>query len=337
MGLMSNLNRRQVLASGTVAILAGGSHRARAQVIPATPEPGAVKMGVSPWLGTGIWEIAAQKGLFTAHGLEHVDLVNFTTDSDMNAALASGAVQCACLSPQGLIHFLEAGLPVRVVLLLDVSMTADAIISDGSVSDVAGLRGKRVAYEEGSTSDLLLNYALAQAGMTIADVEKVPMPASDAGAAVIAGQVPVAVTYEPYQSVALKQNPKVKVIFDAARAPGLISDILVVRDDYAEAKPGQIVALIRAWDAGLVAYQADVAGSRALISTAIGSKPEELASGFDGIAYYSAASNKTELGGRFATQIVPAVYDAAKKAGLVTREVDLAKTIDTRFVDAALR
>lgn len=42
--------------------------------------------------------------------------------------------------------------------------------------------------------------------MTINDIVRVPMPAADAGTALIAGRVPVAVTYEPYISTALAQT-----------------------------------------------------------------------------------------------------------------------------------
>ena len=103
---------------------------------------------------------------------------------------------------------MAAGLPIKIVALLDVSKTADAIISDGTVTDIKGLKGKQVAYEEGTTSDILLNYALGQNGMTIADIQKVPMPAADAGAALIAGKVPVAVTYEPYLTLADAAEPE---------------------------------------------------------------------------------------------------------------------------------
>ena len=43
-----------------------------------------------------------------------------------------------------------------------------------------------------------------------------------------AGKVPVAVTYEPYLTTAMKQNAKVKRIYAASVEPGLISDVLVV-------------------------------------------------------------------------------------------------------------
>lgn len=330
------LNRRRVLQAGAATFVTGALGRAAfAQDIPTTPEAGAVKMAVEPWLGYGQWHIAAKKELFKANGLAEVEVINFNTDADLNAALAAGQVQCGNIATHTAMAFAAAGLPIKIVMLLDVSMTADAMLSDGSVASVKDLKGKQVAYEEGTTSDILLNYALAQNGMTIADIQKVPMPASDAGAALIAGKVPVAVTYEPYLTLAKAQNSKVSMLYSAGENPGLISDVFVVREDFLAEKPGQVLALIKSWDAALADYKADTAGGRAIISEAVGAKPEELATAFDGVIYYSLAENKTQLTGDFVNKVVPEVEAAATKAGLLTTDVDLAKLIDTRFVAAA--
>lgn len=333
-------NRRQVLRSGAatlaVGALAGSAFRsALAEGIPTSPEAGAIKMGIEPWLGYGQWHIAARKDHFKANGLDDVEIVNFTTDADLNAALAAGQIQCGNIATHTAMAFAAAGLPIKIVMLLDVSMTADAMLTDGSVASVKDLKGKQVAYEEGTTSDILLNYALSQNGMTVADIQKVPMPAADAGSALIAGRVPVAVTYEPYLTLARAQNDKVTMLYSAGENPGLISDVFVVREDFLAAKPGQVLALLKSWDAALADYKADTAGGRAIISEAVGAKPEELATAFDGVIYYSLAENKTELSGDFVNKVVPEVEAAAAKAGLLTRDVDLATLIDTRFVAAA--
>jgi NitT/TauT family transport system substrate-binding protein len=329
-------DRRRVVQAGlglvSMAVLSRG---ALAQDVPTTPEAGAIRMGIEPWLGYGQWHVAAKKGLFKANGLDEVEIVNFTTDADLNAALASGQIQCGNIATHTAMAFAAAGLPIKIIALLDVSMTADAIITDGSVASVGDLKGKQVAFEEGTTSDILLNYALAKNGMTAADVEKVPMPAADAGTALIAGKVPVAVTYEPYLSLAKAQSDKVKLLFSAGENPGLISDVFVVREEFLADRPGQIVALLKAWDAALAAYRADEKANQAVIAEAVGAKPEELATAFEGVTYYSLAENKTHLAGDFLTKVVPEVKSAATKAGLLTKEVDLAKLIDGRFVDAA--
>ena len=328
-------NRRQVLqASAAILALSGSVKAAFAQSIPATPETGAIKMAIEPWLGYGQWHIAAKKGLFAANGLPEVEIVNFNTDADLNAALAAGQVQCGNIATHTAMAFAAAGLPIKIIALLDVSMTADAMVTDGSIASVADLKGKQVAFEEGTTSHILLNYALAQNGMTLDDIQKVPMPASDAGSALIAGKVPVAVTYEPYLTLAMQQNPKVKMLYSAGENPGLISDVFVVREDFLAEKPGQVLALLKAWDASVADYKADTAGGRAIISEAVGAKPEELATAFDGVTYYTIDENKTQLTGDFVNKVVPEVKKAAMSAGLLSHDVDLAKLIDTRFVEA---
>lgn len=328
-------NRRQLLQAGAATMaLSGLTKAAVAQAIPATPEAGAIKMAIEPWLGYGQWHIAAKKGLFAANGLSEVEIVNFNTDADLNAALAAGQVQCGNIATHTAMAFAAAGLPIKIIALLDVSMTADAMITDGSIASVADLKGKQVAFEEGTTSHILLNYALAQNGMTLDDVQKVPMPASDAGSALIAGKVPVAVTYEPYLTLAMQQNEKVKMLYSAGENPGLISDVFVVREDFLAEKPGQVLALLRAWDAAVADYKADTAGGRAIISEAVGAKPEELATAFDGVTYFTVPENKTQLTGDFVNKVVPEVKAAATSAGLLTKDIDLAKLIDARFVEA---
>jgi NitT/TauT family transport system substrate-binding protein len=333
-----SLNRRTALkAAATISLSTFATRHALSQDIPDAPEAGEIKMGIEPWLGYGQWHVAAKKELFAKTGLGKVEVINFNTDADINAALAAGQLQCGNIATHTAMNFIAAGLPIKIVALLDVSKTADAIVSDGSVTDIKGLKGKQVAYEEGTTSDILLNYALSQNGMTIADIEKVPMPASDAGAALIARKVPVAVTYEPYLTLAMQQNKAVNMIYSAGENPGLISDVFVVREEFLKGKPGQIVALLKAWDLALSDYRADMIGGRAIISEAIGAKPEELATAFDGVIYYSMAENKTELSGNFTSKVVPEVHKAARTAGILQSDVDLSTAIDARFVNAATK
>jgi NitT/TauT family transport system substrate-binding protein len=322
-------------ALGAFGGVASTFRSALAQDIPAKPEAGAIKMGIEPWLGYGQWHVAAKKGLFKAQGLDEVEIVNFTTDADLNAALASGQLDCGNIATHTAMAFAAAGLPIKIVLLLDVSMTADAMLSDGSIADVKALKGKQIAYEEGTTSDILLNYALAANGMSIADIQKVPMPAADAGSALIAGKVPVAVTYEPYLTTAKSQNPKVKMIYSASVEPGLISDVLVVNEKFLQEKPGQILALVKTWGAAEADYEANTKDDRAIIAQAVGDTPENLATAFEGVKFYSLAENKTAIGGDFPGKVMPAVKDAATKAGILTKDIDPTSLLDPRFVAAA--
>ena len=171
--------------------------------------------------------------------------------------------------------------------------------------------------------------------MSVADIEKVPMPAADAGSALNADKVPVAVTYEPYLTTAMKQNAKVKMIYSASVEPGLISDVLVVNEKFLKEKPGQILALVKTWGAAFADYQANTQEDRGIIATAVGDTPENLATAFDGVKYYSLEENKTAIGGDFPKKVMASVKDAATKAGILTKDIDPASLLDPRFVAAA--
>ncbi|MDD2706000.1 MAG: ABC transporter substrate-binding protein [Acidocella sp.] len=314
------------------ALLSGGL--AKATAIPATPEPGAVRIALEPWLGYGQWAVADKKGFFAKEGLKDVTLVNFNEDKDLNAAMAGGKVDAACVSTNTAMAMVAAGLPVKAVLLMDFSNTADAILAPASITSIEQLKGKQVAYEEGSTSDVLLHYALAQAHMSMADITKVPMPADSAGGAMLAGRVPVAVTYEPYISAALAAGKGYHRLFTAGVDPGLISDVLIVSDNMIKNHPGQVLALLRSWQDALSYYQANTADGRAIIAASVGSDLASLNTAFDGVTYYSVPAARAAFNGNFKTKTFNDVLKAAQQAGIVTGTVTPAQVLDADFLNA---
>lgn len=323
-------------AHGAVlAVLLAWAGPAAGQAIPARPEAGGFRMGIEPWLGYGLWHVAAAKGLFRAEGLPDVEIATFTEDRDLNAALASGRLDGANVATHTALVLAAAGVPIRIVAVLDVSMAADAIIAGPGIGSVADLRGREVAYERGSTSHILLSYALARNGMGPADIISVPMPALDAATAVTVDRTPAAVTYEPYLSLARLVDPRVKVLYTAAEDPGLISDVFVVRQEVLEQRPGQVAALLRVWQAAHDDYEKDKAGGRAIIARAVQATPERLSSAFDGITFYSLPESRAQLTGAFAQHVIADVKRAAQAAGLLRGDVDTAGLIDPRFAAAA--
>jgi len=286
--------------------------------------PTVVRIGTQPWIGYGPWWIAKEKGIFEKHGLE-VELVDFVEDKEVNAAFASGEMDAANLATHTALKLYASGLDLRIVLLEDASYEADAILAPSAITSVADLKGKKVAYEEGTTSDLLLNYALSQNNLTLSDIEPIFMPASDAGAALIAGQVDVAVTYEPYISAALTENQDLRLLYSAAERPGLISDVLAIRANLDTAITEK---LLKVWDEALAFYTANPDEAKAIIAKAVGSVPEELVTAFDGIKFYNLTENKTALKGEFLA-ILQDVGQVSMAIGLLEKIPDLNAVVDT--------
>ena len=184
-------------------------------------------------------------------------------------------------------------------ILLDASFEADAILAPAEITSIKDLKGKSVAYEYGATSDLLLNYALRENGMTRDDIKPVPMAAADAGLALISGRVDIAVTYEPYISAALREGKGYKSLYTAAERPGLISDLAVAEASYIKKNPDVIKALTLAWDDAVTFLNTHPEEGGKIIADAVGSPMDEFKVAFEGVRLYDLKGNYEAFQGDF--------------------------------------
>lgn len=333
-----NTSQRAGIVAGVVAttLILGGCATADpdsgASADASGSQPQDVRMAIQPWIGYGQWYVAEEEGFFADNDLD-VEMTSFNTDADLSAAFASGSVDVANVATHTAMILIESGVPIKVVLVEDVSTTADAILAGNGIESVEDLRGKSVAYEQGTTSDLLLNYALDSVGLTLADITPVPLPASNAGAALIAGQVDAAVTYEPYITTATQDSSEVRVLYTAGEEPGLISDVLIVSDTFAADHPDAVRGLVNAWGQSVDFYNENTDEARAIIAAGVGEDAEALATAFDGVQYYDLEDNRSELSGAFVEDTLPVVLKAAQNAGIITGEVDLSSVIDAQFIE----
>jgi len=314
-------------------LLAGCATVSTPAAAPAATAPVTVRIGTQPWIGYGPWWIAQEQGIFAKYGIA-AELIDFVTDTEVNAAFASGNMDVANVATHTALKLYANGVDLKIVLLEDVSNAADAIIAPSAIASVADLAGKTVAYEEGSTSDLLLHYALTANNMQIEDIVAAPMPAADAGAALIAGQVDAAVTYEPYISEASNQNSDIQALYTAAERPGLISDVLAARTQFAEDNPELMRDLLKVWDEAVTYLRENPESGRAIIAEAVGSAPEELTTAFEGVAFYDLAENQQflALDSENATAVFNDVQTVALAIGLIDQPIDLTRVIDSRYL-----
>ena len=78
--------------------------------------------------------------------------------------------------------------------------------ADSPLQDIADLKGKKVAFQRGSSSHNLMLRALNKAGLSYQDIQPVNLPPADARAAFERGSVDAWATWEPYSSLALSQG-----------------------------------------------------------------------------------------------------------------------------------
>src|SRR3546814_20063022 len=78
---------------------------------------------------------------------------------------------------------------LKYVLALDESSGGDGILVRDDVKTIADLKGKQVAFNEGSVSQFWLNVILKENGMSQDDIEMVNMTSDDAAAAFMENQI----------------------------------------------------------------------------------------------------------------------------------------------------
>lgn len=282
-----------VLMTGLAACSSSTSGGGTASAGASGGTPVHVSMGINPWIGYAPWYIAQEKGFFKAHNLD-VELVNFTTDADRNAAIISGKTDVSNVDSGRLVQWAEQKQPAEPILFEDASVGADAILSTPDITTAQQVIGKDVAYEYGTTSELLFRYFLNANGITIDQVKTTNVPAADAGTLIIAGKTPVVGTYEPYITAATSgaNSGKAHVLFGSDKAPGLISDMLTANKTWLSTHQTEAKNLILAWNDAMNYFASNRDDAIAIMAKGDGVKPEDLTSTLAGVKLYTVQENK---------------------------------------------
>ncbi|MBQ3104490.1 MAG: ABC transporter substrate-binding protein [Lachnospiraceae bacterium] len=154
-----------------------------------------------------VWSVltALDQGYFEEEGLE-VTLWEFADGPSEIAAMEGGSIDLAYIGHGA--HRLCINGQAQIFLPSSVHSTDKIIVlpSAGvtSVDDIANLKGKKVAYNGGSSSETALNSALAAAGLTMEDIEAYEMDATNMVAAMTSGSVDACTAWNPYSVEILK-------------------------------------------------------------------------------------------------------------------------------------
>jgi len=220
-----------------------------ALTLTATVNAETLTLAHSTWVGYGPFYIARDKGFFAEEGVDIELTVMENTPLKMGALMA-GQVDLVASTADEFPTYMRNGKPLRYILAVDNSNGGDGVVSNKSIKTVADLKGRTVAFEEGSVSQFFINALLRKASLTQDDVEMVNMTATDAGVAFSANRVDAAVTWEPHLSQGANSDHG-HLLVSSSETPGLIVDVVAVLGDTAETKQAELKAFVRAWQRAL--------------------------------------------------------------------------------------
>lgn len=252
-----------------------------------------LKVTLPTWTGYGPLFLAQEKGFFKKHGVS-VELSIVEGLAERKQALAGGKIDGMATAQDVQTTLAAAGTPMNVVWVLDDSFGGDGILVKNGINSPTDLKGKKIAFESGSTSQLLLLTVLKKAGLTEKDVVKVQMSAGDAGAAFAAGKVDAAVTWEPWLSKGSAANGKVLV--STKDLPGIILDTIGFRKEVVEKRPNDVKAFVAAMADAMDYWKQNPDESNQIMAKGLKIDLKEFTGTITGLKFFDKAGNKELFG-----------------------------------------
>lgn len=256
-----------------------------------------VKIAHSTWVGYGPLYIARDKGFFKKHGV-NVDLIVMEDPKERFPTLMADKIQMIASTVDTALLYLKKPTDFQYVVAIDDSNGGDGIVALKNIKSIADLKGKKVAVNDGSVSEFYLNVLLGKAGLKESDLNTVNMTAADAGSAFVARRVDAAVTWEPWLTKG-KATDFGHLLVNSSTTPGLITDVLIVKTDWANAHKKDVEAVVKSWDEAVAYYREHPDESIDIMAKGVGGwlkDPKEFKATLAGIKFYGADDNKAFFG-----------------------------------------
>jgi len=191
----------------------------------ALPALGTLQIAYVPVLPFTPLFVAADKGYFAEQGLQ-VELQRVRNVDEMLAPLSTGQMDLSLIGPTtGFFNAMRQALDVRIVAGANdmvstgqgepILVVRKALADSGAVKNVADLKGRKLAINlKGNIMEYLLAKGLAQAGLTLNEIELVTLPGSEMLTALANGAVDAAVATGSNTQRMIKEGVAVKLLAD---------------------------------------------------------------------------------------------------------------------------
>lgn len=282
----------------------------------------------SPWPGYEPLYLARDLGYLDPSSvrLNELPSANITLESFSN-----GSAEIATLTLDEALSLLDEGKKLRILLVLDSSNGADAVMARPGIKTLADLKGKRIAMENITLGVYMLNRTLDAAGLQYGDVKVIPMPEDKHEKAYLQGKIDAAITMEPHKTRLARAGAH--ALFDSSRIPNEIFDVMVVREDVYYERREELCGIVRQWFRALDYVRVNPEEAHARMGKRLGMDRETFKAMTNGLVQPSREDNRRLLGGN-----PPALLASAQRLGAImqrehlTRDaVDATLSIDPSF------
>ncbi|MEW5684609.1 MAG: aliphatic sulfonate ABC transporter substrate-binding protein [Pseudomonadota bacterium] len=195
-----------------------------------------------------------------------VEWVEFAAGPPLMEAMAAGSIDFGAVGDAPPIFAQAAGAPIVYAAVQPVTGAGSALLvpPGSTLTRVADLRGRKVAFTKATSAHLFIYHALKQAGLSLGDIQPAYLTPGDAAGAFGTGALDAWATWDPYYALAVRDQ-RAQVLLTGERLPRTNAFYIASRR-FAETRPQVLKALLDAlrteaqWGMAHIAEVAGVVG-----------------------------------------------------------------------------
>lgn len=266
-----------------------------------------------------------------------ITLQHFPTIKDSIDALRDGKTDAAMLTLDEVLALQVKGLDLKVILIMDVSKGADAIVARKGFQTLTQLRGKRIGLEPSTLGELMLSMVLERAGMARADVKLVPLAYEEQEAAFNAGKLDALISYEPIVGRLVARGAT--KLLSTRELPDSIFDVLAVRTDMAKGYSEALEQTLRGHFLALEQLRHNPWDTAYRMVAHAGVSAEELIESFRGLELPDLVANRgyLSLQGGHMVDVVKRLSQIMLKSRTITKAADASVLFTDEYLPRTLQ
>lgn len=292
------------------------------------PPPEPLRIVSSPWAGYEPLYLARDLGYLQEDSVRITELPSSNLNME---AFSNGSTDLSTLTLDETLTLLAKGQKLRILLVMDISNGADAVVAKPGINSLAELKGKRVGMENIPLGAYILSRVLDKSGLKATDMTIIPMPEDKHEKAYLQGKIDAAITMEPYKTKITKAGAH--VLLDSSQIPDEIFDLIVVREDVYQTRRNELCQLAKQWFRTLDYVQANQKDAYVRMGKRMGTNEEDFRTARAGIKVPLRQENRQLLGGDTPALLAPArrLADIMQRGNMIPGPVDIAASIDPGF------
>lgn len=190
-----------------------------------------LRLGMVQWIGYAPLYIAENSSLLP----KKLRIIDFPSNYDILEAMKARELNAACLTLDEVLKLQNDGMKLKILLVLDTSNGADALLASKEILNIAQLKHKRVAYEPNSVQEYLLFRALEKNGLHFSDITQLLTKFDEQEYLWEQKKFDAVSTFEPFKHRLLQKG--MHTIFSSKEIPNEIVDLLVVSQEAIKESP----------------------------------------------------------------------------------------------------